>query len=59
MFLALWLAIGLVFTFLARETHGKTVPRDAEASAPWRCRSLQHLAPDWAVTGMGGKTGSS
>jgi hypothetical protein len=30
----LWLAIGLVFTFLARETHGKAVPQDAEASAP-------------------------
>jgi hypothetical protein len=28
------LAIGLAFTFLARETHGKAVPQDAEASAP-------------------------
>ena len=28
------LVIGLAFTFLARETHGKAVPQDAEASAP-------------------------
>jgi putative MFS transporter len=28
------LAIGLAFTFLARETHGKAVPQDAEPAAP-------------------------
>ena len=28
------LAIGLVFTFLGRETHGKAAPQDTEASAP-------------------------
>jgi putative MFS transporter len=34
MFLAFCgLAIGLAFTFLARETHGKVVPQDAETSA--------------------------
>jgi putative MFS transporter len=28
------LAIGLAFTFLGRETHGKAAPQDTEASAP-------------------------
>ena len=28
------LTIGLAFTFLGRETHGKAVPQDAEANAP-------------------------
>jgi len=31
------------------------VPRDAEASARWRCRSRQHLAPDLGSDRNGGQ----